>query len=153
MLYCEATRILSHTLFFSITCAKETQHLQLEPWPREKQIAVKWHIVALREAFGHDILQERFHVTHFAAVRFNNDTFHPDINVEWIYLLDTKRGQDQIVEEEQGWVLQGVLSRPSILRTAFSGQKFFTVLPLRVSNIYAKKKTSPRSLPRQFVPL
>ena len=36
----------------------------------EKQIAGKWHIVTLQEAsdyVDHDILQERFHVTHFAG--------------------------------------------------------------------------------------
>ena len=50
----------------------------------EKQIAGKWHIVTLQEASDyveHDILQERFHVTHFAgcAIFFNKDTFNPDI--------------------------------------------------------------------------
>ena len=38
----------------------------------EKQIAVKWHIVTLQEAsdyVDHDILQERFHVTHNAGLR------------------------------------------------------------------------------------
>ena len=33
-----------------------------------------------------------------------------------------------------------VLSRASFRRTAVSGQKFFTVLSLHISNIYAKKK-------------
>ena len=52
----------------------------------EKQIAEKWHIVTLQEAsdyVDHDILHERFHVTHFAgcAVLFNQDTFFPDISV------------------------------------------------------------------------
>ena len=37
-------------------------------------------------------------------------------------------------------VLQGVLSRASFRRAAVSGQKFFTVLSLHISNIYAKKK-------------
>ena len=46
---------------------------------------------------------------------------------------------DQILEGEQGWVLQGVLSRASFRRAAVSGQKFFTVLSLHISNIYAKK--------------
>ena len=81
----------------------------------EKQIAGKWH--TLQEAsdcVDHDILQERFHVTHYAgcAILFNKDTFYPDISVKSIYLHDTRRGlQDQVVEGEQGWVLQGVLSR------------------------------------------
>ena len=112
----------------------------------EKQIAGKWHIIALQESsdhVGHDILQERFHVTHFAgcAILFNKDTFYPNISVKSIYLHDTRRGvQDHIVEGEQGWVLQGVLSRASFRRAAVSGQKFFPVLSLHISNIYAKKK-------------
>ena len=108
----------------------------------EKQIAVKWHIVSLQETsdyVDHDILHERFHVTHYAgcAILFNKDTFYPDINVKSIYLHDTRRGlPDQIIEGE----LQGVLSRASFRRAAVSGQKFFTVLSLHISNIYAKKK-------------
>ena len=118
----------------------------------EKQIAGKWHIVTLQEAsdyFDHDILQERFHVTHCAgcAILFNEDTFYPDINVKSVYLHDTRRDlPDQIIEGEQGWVLQGVLSRASFRRAAVSGQKFFTVLSLHISNIYAKKKGIPKKL-------
>ena len=73
----------------------------------EKQIAEKWHIVTLQEASDyveHDILHERFHVTHFAgcAILFNKDTFYPDISVKSIYLHDTRNGvQDQFVEGEQ----------------------------------------------------
>ena len=64
----------------------------------------KWHIVTLQEAsdyVDHDILQERFHVTHFAgcAILFNWDTFYPDISVKSFY---TRRGlQDQIIYGEQ----------------------------------------------------
>ena len=118
----------------------------------EKQIAVKWHIVTLQEASDyveHDILHERFHVTHYAgcAILFNKDTFHPDISVKSIYLNDTRHGvQDHVVEGEQGWVLQGVLSRASFRQAAASGQKFFSVLSLRVSNIYAKKKGIAKNL-------
>ena len=112
----------------------------------EKQIAGKWHIITLQEAseyVEHEILHERFLVTHFAgcAILFNKDTFYPDISVKSIYLHDTRRiVQDHIVEGEQGWVLQGVLSRASFRRAAASGQKLFTVLSLHISNIYAKTK-------------
>ena len=112
----------------------------------EKQIAGKWHLITLQEASDrveHEILHERFHVTHFAGctVLFNKDTFYPDISVKAIYLHDTRRSvQDHIVEGEHRWVLQGVLSRASFRRVAVSGQKFFTVLSLHISNIYAKKK-------------
>ena len=58
----------------------------------EKQIAGKWHIATLQEAsdcVDHDIIQERFHVTHYlgCAILFDKDTFYPDINVNFIYLL------------------------------------------------------------------
>ena len=110
----------------------------------EKQIARKWHLITLQEASDeHEVLHERFDVTHFAgcAVLFNKDTFYPDISVKSIYLHDTRRSvQDHIVEGEHGWVLQGVLSRANFRRAAASGHKVFTVLSLHVSNIYAKKR-------------
>ena len=82
-------------------------------------------------------------VTHFAgcAILFNKDTLYPDISVKSIYIHDTRRcEQRQIVEGDQGWVLQGVPSRATFRRVAASGQKVFTVLSLRINNIYAKKK-------------
>ena len=82
-------------------------------------------------------------MAHFAgcAILFNKDTFYPDISVKSFYLHDTRRGlQDQVVEGEQGWVLQGVLSRASFPRASASGQKAFTVLSMHISNIFAKKK-------------
>ena len=130
----------------------EAQHLQLESWVPtredafEKQIAGEWHVVTLQEAtdhVDHHILQERFHVTHHVgcAILFNKDTFHPNINDKLIDLHDTRRGlQDQIIEGEQGWVLQKDLSLALFRRAAVSGQKFFHVFSLHINNIYAKKK-------------
>ena len=43
-------------------------------------------------------------------------------------------------------MLQGVLSGASFRRAAVSGQKFFTVLSLHISNTYAKKKGMTRKL-------
>ena len=86
----------------------------------------------------HDILHERFHVTHFAgcATLFNKDIFYPDIGVKSICLHDTRRDlPDQIMEGDQGWVTQGVLSRASFRRSAVSGQRYFTVLSLHISII------------------
>ena len=81
------------------------------------------------------------------TVLFNKDTFNPDISVKSIYLHDTRRDlPDQVVEGEQGWVMQGVLSRASFRRPAFGGQKSFTVLSLHISNIYAKKKGIAKKL-------
>ena len=99
-----------------------------------KQIAVKWHIVTLQEAsdcVGRDILQERFHGTHCAgcAILFNKDTLYPDISVKSIYFHDTRRDlPDHVMEGEQEWVMQAVLSRASFRRSPVRGQKYFIVL-------------------------
>ena len=47
---------------------------------------------------------------------------------------------------EQGRVMQGVLSRASFRRSPVSGQKYFTVLSLHISNIYASKKGVAKKL-------
>ena len=73
----------------------------------------------------HELLTNRFHVTHYAgcAILFNKDTFYPNVDVKSIYLHDTRRElPDQVMEGEQGWVLQGVLSRASCRRSPVSGQ-------------------------------
>ena len=75
---------------------------------------------------------------------------HLNVDVKSIYLHDTRRDlPDQIMEGEQGWVLQGVLSRAIFRRPPVSGQKYFTVLSLHITNIYA---TLPRSSFSLFVP-
>ena len=50
------------------------------------------------------------------------------------------------MEGEQGWALQGVLSRAIFWRPLVSGQMFFTVLSLQISNIYAKKEGIAKKL-------
>ena len=50
------------------------------------------------------------------------------------------------MEEDQGWVMQGVLSRASFRRPPLSGQKTFTVLSPRISNIYAIKRCLAKKL-------
>ena len=58
----------------------------------------------------------------------------PNVDVKSIYLHDTRRElPDQVTEGEQGWVLQGVLSRASFRRAPVSGQKYLTVLSLHIS--------------------
>ena len=100
----------------------------------EKQIVGKWHFITLQEAsdyVDHELLTNRFHVTHYAgcAVLLKKDTFYTNVNVKSIYLHDTRRGfPDQVMEGEQGWSLQGVLSRASLRRSPVSGQKCFTVM-------------------------
>ena len=77
----------------------------------EKQIAGRWHVITLQEAseyVDHDILTGRFHVTHHGgcAILFNKDTFYTNIDVESIYLHDTRRDlPDQVMEGGQGWVM------------------------------------------------
>ena len=88
-------------------------------------------------------------MTHYAgcAILFNKDTFYPNIDVKSIYLHDTRRDLPaQVMEGEQGWVMQGVLSRASFRRPPLSGQKTCTVLSLHISNIYAKKKDIAKKL-------
>ena len=101
------------------------------------------------EYVDHDILTGRFHVTHYAgcAILFNKDTFYPNIDVKSIYLHDTRRDlPDQVMEGEQGWVLQGVLSRAIFRRPPLSGQETFTVLSLHISHIYAKQRGIAKKL-------
>ena len=118
----------------------------------EQQIAGRWHNITLQEAadyVDHELLTNRFHVTHYAgcAVLINKDTFYPNVDVKSIYLHDTRRDlPDQVMEGEQGWVMQGVLSRAIFRRPPVSGQKYFTVLSLHISNIYAKKKGIAKKL-------
>ena len=118
----------------------------------EQQIAGRWHIITLQEArqyVDHELLTNRFHVTHYAgcAILFNKDTFHANVDVKSIYLHDTRRDLPaQVMEGEQGWVLQGVLSRAIFRRPPVSGQKYFTVLSLHISNVYAKKKGIAKKL-------
>ena len=62
----------------------------------EKQVEGKWHVITLQEAIeyvDHDILTNRFHVTHNGgcAILFNKDTFCPVIEVKSLYLHDTRR--------------------------------------------------------------
>ena len=74
----------------------------------EKQIAGKWLVITLLEAcehVNHDILTNRFHVTHCGgcAVFFNNETFHPNFDIKSVYFHDTKRDLlDQIMEKRPG---------------------------------------------------
>ena len=111
----------------------------------EKQIAGKRHVITLQEAIeyvDHELLTNRLHETHYGgcAVLFNKDTFYTDIEVKSIYLHDTRREfPDKVMEGDQRWVLQGVLSRAFFRRRLLRDQKTFTVLSLHISNIYAKK--------------
>ena len=95
------------------------------------------------EYVDHELLVNRFHVTHYGgcAVLFNKDTFFPDVKVKYIYLHDTRRElPEKVMEGDSGWVLQGVLSRASFRRHPLNDQKTFTVLSLRIDNVYAKKR-------------
>ena len=50
------------------------------------------------------------------------------------------------MEGEQGWIMQGVLSRASFRRPPKGGQVTFTVLSLHINYIYAKKKGFAKKL-------
>ena len=115
-------------------------------------MAGKWHIITLQEAIeylDHEFLTNRFFVTHHGgcAILFNNDTSHPDIKVSSVYLHDTRDGQQQDVkEEESGWVLQGVVSRASFRRLPRNGKSFFTAMSLHIRNHFAKKRGTGKKL-------
>ena len=62
----------------------------------EKQIAGRWHVITLQEAaeyVDHDLLTNRFHVTHYAgcAILFNKDTLTPT----WMSSPSTFMTQDE----------------------------------------------------------
>ena len=89
----------------------------------------------LIEYVDHELLTNRFHVTHYGgcAVLFNKDTFFPDL-------------PDKVREGESGWVVQGVLSRASFRRHPPSGQKSLTDMSLHINNSYAKKRSIGKKL-------
>ena len=133
--------------------------------------------MTLQEGSGyveHEILHERFHVTHFAgcAILFTEDTSYPNIDDKSIYLHDTRRVlHDHIVEGEHGRVLQGVVSRASfsscgsrrseslhcVIVThqqylcAASGQTVFTVYHYTSTMSTPRKEVLPRKSSRPFV--
>ena len=64
-----------------------------------------------------------------------------------IYLHDTRHElPEKVVEGDQGWILQGVLSRASFRRQPLIGQKTFTVLSLHIGNVYDKKRGKGQKL-------
>ena len=64
---------------------------------------------------------------------------------------NTSQGvQDHVVEGEQGWVLQGVLSRASFRRAGASGQKVFAVSSLHISNFFCQEKGYCQDHPGDF---
>ena len=119
----------------------------------EKQIAVKWHIVTLQEAsdyVDHDILQETISRDPLCGLRDSLRQGHlqPQHRTSNLSTFMTQGEACKIIfiEGEQGWVLQGVLSRAIFRRPPVSGQKYFTVLSLHISNIHAKKKGIAKKL-------
>ena len=120
----------------------------------EKQIAGMWHVITLQEAseyVDHDTLTGPFHVTHYGGCTtlFNKDTFCSNIDVKSVYLHDTRRDlPDQVMEGEQGWVMQGVLCRASFRRPPLSGQETFT---RHKATSTPKREALPRSSLLLFV--
>ena len=84
-----------------------------------------------------------FYITHFAGcvVLLNKETFHSDVQVNSVYIHDTRSGQQQVVKEGQsGWVLQAGFSRASFRRIPRNGKSYFAVVSLHINNQYAKKR-------------
>ena len=75
---------------------------------------------ALQEAIEylqHERITNHYFVTHFAccAVLFNKDTFHSNLQVNSIYIHDTRKSSSS-EEAQAGWVLQPVISRARFWR-------------------------------------
>ena len=103
----------------------------------EQQIAGSWHNITLQEARASNESVPR---DPFRRLRdsFQQGHFLHQLRCQ----VDPPSRRDlpaQVIEGEQEWVLQGVLSRATFRRPPVSGQKYFTVLSLHTSNIYAKK--------------
>ena len=84
-------------------------------------IAGKWNVIAPQEAveyLQHNYLTTHFFVSHFAvcAFLFNKDTFYSDLRVSSVHIHDTTSGQMVVKEGQNGWVLQGVISRATCRR-------------------------------------
>ena len=80
------------------------------------------------------------------AILFNKDNFYPDISVKSIYIHDTRRCvQDQNVEEEQGWVLQGVLSRATFRWAAGSVRNSILCYPCISEGVFIIPALDTRS--------
>ena len=83
-------------------------------------------------------------MTHYAgcAILFNKDTFYINVDVKSTNLHDTRRDLlDQVMEGDQGWVLQGVLSRASFRRPPLQRpERLLLCMSLHISNIYCKQK-------------
>ena len=84
----------------------------------EQQIAGRWHIITLQDAseyVDHETSHESLPRDPLRRLREFSSTrtlSTPDVDVKSIYLHDTRRDlPDQVMEGEQGWVMQGVLSR------------------------------------------
>ena len=78
------------------------------------------------EYVDHDILTNRFHVTHYGgcAILFNKDTFHPNIEVKSLCLHDTRRDLPvQVMEGDRWWVLQGCFHVPHSFRHLLSAAR------------------------------
>ena len=81
------------------------------------------------------------------AVLSNKDTFYPDIEVQSIYLDDTRRElPDKVMEGDPGWVLQGVLSRASFRRLPLISQKHLQFCPYILPISTPKKRRIAKKL-------
>ena len=90
-----------------------------------------------------------FYITHFAGyvVLFSKETFHSDVQVNSVYIHDTRSRQQQVVKEGQsGWVLQAGFSRASFRRIPRNGKSYFAMMSLHINNQYAKKRGIGKNL-------
>ena len=69
------------------------------------------------------------------------------MQVNSVYIHDTRNGQQQVVKEGQtGWVLQAVIARATFWRIPRNGKSYFTMMSLHINNQFAKKRGVGKNL-------
>ena len=135
-----------HIFFLSITKAEEAQHLQLEPW------APTWKRRWYRKANW----AYHYPTGSFSESRTRNSSWTVSLDplcgvcdsLQQRHLLPWHQRQIFLPSRHQTRLARSnhLLSRASFRWAAVSGQKFFTVLSLHISNVYAKKKGIAKKL-------
>ena len=119
----------------------------------EMQIEGKWHVITLLEAIefvDHEVLTNWSHVMHYGrcAVFFNKD-FYFEIEVKFHYFHDTGR---ELLEKDQGWILQGVLSRAFFSKTTPQRPEHSQFCPCILAMSTPTNGVLRKSSSSQFVP-
>ena len=125
----------------------------------EKRIAGKWHVVTLQEASDyveHDIFQERFHVTHFAgcAILFNKDTFYlTSVSNRSTFMTQGEVCKIKSLKENRDGFYKKFFHVPHFVEPQSVVRSSLLYCPCISATLTPRKKASPRSSSRLFLPL